>query len=183
MTKTATKPTPTTSTVKAIPDGWHTITAGISVENAGAAIELYKKALGATEQLRMADDESGKIMHAELKVGDSLFCVADANPAMGCMPTKSNFWLYVNDCDKALERATSNGMTLQMPAMDMFWGDRMGQAVDVYGNRWSFATHKLDLTPAQIAEGQKKFAAEMKAKMAAPGSCTSGSSCGSSKKA
>ena len=188
-TNTAIKPT-TTSTVKAIPEGYHTITAGISLNDAKGAIEFYKKTLGATELFSMACEESGKIMHAELKVGDSIFAVSDANPAMGCTATSSSFWLYVNDCDGAYNRALAGGMTVKSPVQDMFWGDRVGSLTDPYGNRWSFATHKLDLTPAQISDGQKKFVTEMKAKMAAQGStCTSTDSksstgsCSSSKKA
>jgi PhnB protein len=175
MTKTATKPTPITN-VKAIPDGYHTITPVLICRDAAKAIEFYKKALGATETMRMACQESGKIMHAELKIGDSFYFISDENPQMGCMSSPTSLWLYVNDCDAAYNKAINAGATSKMPLMDMFWGDRMGQVTDAYGHQWTFATHKQDLTQDQIMAGQKAFAEQMKAKM--QGGCSANKSCG-----
>src|SRR4051794_27620367 len=126
MTTTKTAPIANT-TVKPIPDGYHTITATLICREAAKAVEFYKKALGATETMKMACQETGKIMHAELKVGDSLFFISDEMPQMGCMSHPTALWLYVNDCDAAYNRAISAGMTVKSPLMDMFWGDRMGQ--------------------------------------------------------
>jgi uncharacterized glyoxalase superfamily protein PhnB len=170
--KTATKPTTNTTPVKAIPEGYHTITSTLICKDAVKAIDFYKKALGATEVMNMACAETGKIMHAELKVGDSLFFVSDENPQMGCMSSPAALWLYVQDCDAAYNRAIAAGATVKMPLMDMFWGDRMGQVTDAYGHSWTFATHKQDLTQEQMMAGQKAFMAEMKAKMGS-GACSS----------
>jgi len=117
-----TKTAPTTNTtVKPIPDGYHTITATLICRDAANAIEFYKKALGATETMKMACQDSGKIMHAELKIGDSLFFISDEMPQMGCMSHPTSLWLYVNDCDAAFNRAVSAGATVKSPLMDMFW--------------------------------------------------------------
>ncbi|MEZ0228693.1 MAG: VOC family protein [Planctomycetota bacterium] len=155
----------TKTTVKPIPEGYHTITATLICRDAAKAIEFYKKALGATETMKMCCSESGKVMHAELKVGDSVFFVSDEMPQMGCMSHPTSLWLYVNDCDAAYNRAIAAGATVKAPLMDMFWGDRMGQVTDAYGHIWTFATHKLDLTQEQMMAGQKAWAAEMKTKM------------------
>lgn len=169
-TKTQTTSAPA---VKAIPEGYHTITPSLTVKDAAKAIEFYKKALGATEIMAMPCSESGKIMHAELKVGDSIFFIGDENPAMGCMATTTSFYLYVNDCDASYKRAIDAGATAKYPLNDMFWGDRTGAVADPYGNIWTFATHKIDYTPEQMEIGKKAFAEQMKAKMS--GSCSSSS--------
>lgn len=169
--QTATKTTPTTP-VKAIPEGYHTITAGIICRDAAKAIDFYKKALGATEIMNMSCSDSGKIMHAELKVGDSVFFVSDEAPQLGCTSSPAALWLYVQDCDVAFKRAVDAGATVKAPLADMFWGDRLGKVSDPYGHTWAFATHKQDLTPDQIAAGQKTFMEQMKAK-AQGGSCSS----------
>jgi PhnB protein len=174
MTKTATR---ATMTVKTIPEGFHTITPSMICKDAARALEFYKKALGATEIMKMACQDSGKIMHAELKIGDSIFFISDEMPQMGCLSTPTSLWLYVNDCDAAYNKAIAAGATAKSPLMDMFWGDRMGQVTDPYGHIWTFATHKQDLTNEQIMAGQKAWAEQMKAKM--QGGCSSSSkSCG-----
>jgi PhnB protein len=168
---TSTKTAPKTN-VKSIPTGFHTITTTLVVKDAAKVIELYKKALGATETMKMCCSESGKIMHAELKIGDSILFISDEAPQMGCMATTSNLWLYVNDCDASYNQAIAGGFTAKMPIADMFWGDRLGSAVDTVGNTWTFATHKLDLTQEQMMAGQKAFMEQMKAKMSS-GACSS----------
>ena len=174
--KTATKPTSTTN-VKAIPDGFHTITSCLTCKDAAKALDFYKKAFGATEIMKMPCQETGKIMHAEMKIGDSIFFISDEMPQMGCMSHPTSLWLYVNDCDAAYNKAIAAGATMKSPLMDMFWGDRMGQVTDPYGHIWTFATHKQDLTNEQIMAGQKAWAEQMKAKM--QGGCSSSSkSCG-----
>jgi uncharacterized glyoxalase superfamily protein PhnB len=177
MSMSAATPTIKPAAVKPIPDGYHTITPGLIVKDAGKAIDYYKKALGATEVMKMACHESGKIMHAELKVGDSVFSLCEEMPGM-CGATSSSFYLYVNDCDAAFKRAIDGGMTVKMPVTEMFWGDRVGKATDSYGNTWGFATHVKNLSESEILAGQKVFAEQMKAKMASggcssskPGSC------------
>jgi uncharacterized glyoxalase superfamily protein PhnB len=131
--------------VKAIPDGYRTVTPFLNVDGANEAIAFYKKAFGAEEKFRMPTPD-GKIMHAELKIGDSMLMVSDAmmNPA-----TSSSIHLFVADADAAWARATEAGAKVVMPIADMFWGDRYGVLSDKWGNRWAIATHKEDLSDAE----------------------------------
>jgi uncharacterized glyoxalase superfamily protein PhnB len=143
--------------IKPIPDGMHTVTPHLIVKGAGEALEFYKKALGAEEVLRMPGPD-GRVMHAEFKIGDSLVFLCEEYPEMGCKSPVSlggspvSLNLYVEDCDGAFNRAVGAGATVRMPPADMFWGDRYAQVADPFGHVWCFATHKEDLTPAQIAE-------------------------------
>src|ERR1051325_313546 len=155
--------------VNPIPPGVHTITPQLAVDNAAKAIEFYKKAFGA-EELARAMGPGNKVMHAELKIVDSMLYLADEFPEMGDCGTRSPkslggvpclLHLYVNDVDAAFAKAVAAGATVKMPVMHMFWGDRYGQLQDPFGHRWSMATHKEDLTPAQIGERQKEFMAKM----------------------
>jgi uncharacterized glyoxalase superfamily protein PhnB len=152
-----------------VPEGFHTVTPQLTLDNAAPAIDWYKKALGAEEVAR-ADGPDGKVMHAELRIGDSLIMVNDAmgggkGPrAMGGSPM--SLWVYVNDCDALFQRAVAAGAKVDpgpMGAMqDQFWGDRAGTFTDPHGYRWSIATRKEDLSPAELeqrqAEWMKSFA-------------------------
>jgi uncharacterized glyoxalase superfamily protein PhnB len=160
-----------TASVKPVPAGFHTITATLVCKDAAKAMAFYKKALGATEVMKMTCPETGLVMHGEMKIGDSIFFLANEMPAMGCMSSPTSLWLYVDDCDAAYKKAVKAGATAKSPLMDMFWGDRMGQVTDPYGHVWTFATHTQNLTDAQIAAGQKAFYEQMKAKMQG-GSCS-----------
>jgi PhnB protein len=143
--------------VKAIPDGYRTVTPFLNVEGASDFIAFLRQAFGAEERVRMPTPD-GKIMHAEIKVGDSMVMVSDAmmNPA-----TKSSVHLYVQDADAAWARATAAGAAVVMPIADMFWGDRYGVVSDKWGNRWGIATHKEDVSPAdmrtRMAEAMKNL--------------------------
>jgi len=134
--------------VKAIPDGYRTVTPFLNVEGANDYIAFLKRAFGAEEKVRMPTPD-GKIMHAELKVGDSMVMVSDAmmNPA-----TNSSIHLYVQDADAAWTRATAAGAKVEMPIADMFWGDRYGVVSDTWGNRWGIATHKEDVPPEEMGK-------------------------------
>jgi PhnB protein len=149
-----------------VPSGYHTVTASLIVRNAAAAIEFYKKALGAEERMRMATPD-GRIGHAELKIGDSFIFVADEMPGMSCKSpqslggTANNLFLYVEDVDKSFQRATDAGVQVVMPVSDMFWGDRFGSFMDPFGHSWSMATHVEDLSPQEIEERAKAFHAQM----------------------
>ncbi|MBZ5571591.1 MAG: VOC family protein [Acidobacteriia bacterium] len=151
-----------------VPTGFHTITPSLTVRNAAAAIDFYKKALGAEERMRMAGPD-GKITHAELKIGDSIIFLNDELPAMGCKSpqtlggTSSGFYLYVADVDTAFQRAVDAGGTSTMPVMDMFWGDRMGNFADPYGYTWTLSTHIQDMTQEEMEQGAKQFYADMAA--------------------
>jgi PhnB protein len=130
---------------KAIPDGYHTVTAALTVKDGAAAIEFYQEAFGARELMRV-NGPDGKIMHAEIQVGDSRVMLADENPGMGCVApvsagwTTSSLYLYVPDVDAAFKRAVAAGAKVAMPVTDMFWGDRYGQFRDPFGVRWSVGT-------------------------------------------
>jgi len=142
--------------VKPIPDGWHTVTPSLTVRGAARAIEFYKQAFGAKETMRMPGPE-GKIMHAELKIGDSVVMLNDEFPDMGTRSPESlggspaSLFLYVEDVDAAFDRAVKAGAQVAMPVQDMFWGDRFGRVIDPFGHGWAMATHKEDLTPEEIA--------------------------------
>jgi uncharacterized glyoxalase superfamily protein PhnB len=149
--------------VKPIPDGFHTITPHITVKGAAQAIDFYKAAFGA-EELGRHGMPDGTIMHALLRIGTSMLMLNDEFPAMGSKGPTSiggspvTLNLYVQDVDKAFERAVKAGATVKMPVADMFWGDRYGMLADPFGHLWSIATHKQDLTPEQImAASQKAF--------------------------
>ncbi len=155
-----------TASLKPIPQDFHTVTPSLIVRNGARAIEFYKKALGAEELMRMPGPD-GKIMHAELKIGDSIIFLTDENPDMGCKSPQTlggsagTLYLYVEDVDKAFQRAIDAGGKTTMPVADMFWGDRFGQFVDPYGHTWGLSTHKEDLTEQEIEERAKDFYAQM----------------------
>ena len=143
------------SAKKAVPEGYHTITPQLTVDDASRAIDWYKKALGA-EELGRSNGPDGKVMHAELTIGNSRFMVNDAmmggkGPGvLGGSP--ASLWLYVDDCDALFNRAVRAGAPVQMPLADQFWGDRGGAVADPEGYTWWIATHKEDLTPAEIQQ-------------------------------
>jgi uncharacterized glyoxalase superfamily protein PhnB len=145
-----------------IPKGYHIVTPSIVVRGASEAIEFYKKAFGAVEMGRMPGP-GGKIMHAELRIGDSRIMLADAFPEYGSNSplalkgTPVFIHLYVNDADAVFQQAVAAGAKPIMPPADMFWGDRYGQVEDPSGHRWSIATHKRDLTMEQMQEGMQQM--------------------------
>ncbi|MCH7721645.1 MAG: VOC family protein [Planctomycetes bacterium] len=142
-----------------IPEGFHSVNSHIVVQNAAEAIEFYKKAFGAEEIMRMPGPDGKSVMHAELKIGDSIVMICDEFPDMGAHSPKKiggtpvTLHMYVNDADAVYDRAVKAGATATMPPQDMFWGDRYGKLTDPYGHNWSIATHMKDLTPEQIQEG------------------------------
>jgi PhnB protein len=126
--------------VKAIPDGYHTITPNITVRDAANALAFYQKAFGAEEINRMPGP-GGKIMHAEVRIGESRVMIADEMPEMG-----------------------NKGPKELMPLENMFWGDRTGRLEDPYGHIWVLAQHVTDLSPAEMKAGQEAFTAKMREK-------------------
>jgi PhnB protein len=132
--------------VKAIPDGYRTVTPFLSVDGASEAIDFYKKAFGAEEKSRLPGPD-GRVLHAELKIGDSIVMLSDA---MIGQPLTAGIHLYVTDADALWARATGAGAKVLMPIADMFWGDRYGVLADKWGNKWSLATHQEDLTPEEV---------------------------------
>lgn len=152
--------------VSAIPKGYHGITPYLIVTHAVKAIDFYKKVFSAKEVMRM-ERPNGKIMHAELKIGDAKFMLGDECPEMkqemqskgplgyGCSPVSIH--LYVKKVDEVIDAAVKAGAKLLKSPEDMFYGDRFGAIEDPYGHRWAIATHIKDVTPAQM----KKRAAEL----------------------
>jgi len=148
----------------AVPQGFHTVTPQLTLDNAAQAIEWYKKALGAEETSRAVGPD-GKIMHAELRIGDSKIMLNDAMmggkgpKAMGGSP--ASLWIYVQDCDGMFNRAVAAGAQVAPGPMgavtDQFWGDRSGTFTDPHGYRWTIATRKEDLTPQEIQVRQEAF--------------------------
>jgi PhnB protein len=147
-----------------IPQGLHTVTPQLTLDNAAQAIDWYKKALGA-EEVSRAVGPDGKIMHADLRIGDSRIFVNDAMmggkgpKAIGGSP--ASLWIYVADCDALFNRAVAAGAQVYGGAMgqmqDQFWGDRSGTIIDPHGYQWSIATHKEDLTPEEMKQRQDEF--------------------------
>ena len=144
-----------TAAVKAIPEGYHTVTPYLILSGAGDAIAFYKKALGAEEVMRM-EDPGGKVHHAEIKIGDSRIMLADEHPEIQALSPKTvggspvTIHLYVEDVDAAVERAVAAGAKLIRPVADQFYGDRVGGIEDPFGYRWFIATHNEDLTMDEI---------------------------------
>ena len=134
--------------VKPVPDGYHTITPYLTLKGAAQAIEFYKKAFGAEEIMRMAGP-GGAVMHAELRIGDSRLMLSEA---IQDPPSTASLFLYVTDVDAAFQRAVAAGCTVSMPVADQFWGDRFGKLVDPFGIRWSMATHREDVPPAEMKQ-------------------------------
>ena len=149
-----------TKAKKAIPDGYHTITAHLTLDSAAQAIDWYKKALGA-EELSRAVGPDGMIIHADLRIGDSHIMMNDS--MMGSKGPKevggspASLWLYVEDCDELFSKAVSAGAQVKMPMGDQFWGDRCGTLLDPYGYGWTIATHKEEVTGEEMQQRQVEF--------------------------
>jgi uncharacterized glyoxalase superfamily protein PhnB len=148
----------------AVPAGFHTLIPQLSVDNAAEAIEWYRRAFGAEERNRGLGPD-GKIMHAEVTIGDSRFFVNDVMPgqkgpkALGGSP--ASFWLYVNDADATYNRAIEAGATVQVPLDNQFWGDRGGAVADPAGYTWWIASRVEDLTHDEIMVRAAEFFRQM----------------------
>ena len=140
--------------VKAIPEGFHNATPWLVVKGAAKLIDFLKQAFDAKERSRMPGP-GGDIMHAEVQIGDSIIMMNDAMQQDGPMPAA--IYLYVNDVDATHKRAVGAGATSRLEPADMFWGDRMSQVKDPFGNIWSIATHKEDLTPQEQEKRAQAF--------------------------
>ena len=155
------------SKVKAGPDGFHTRTPHLTVRNADQTIEFYKKPFCAELQGGIARTPDAKVMHAQLRIGDSNLMLNDEMPEFGALSPASGgspsvtIHIYTDDVDEAFERATSAGAKVAMPVMDQFWGDRYGQVTDPSGHKWSLASHIADLSPEEIDRGMQEAFAKM----------------------
>ena len=155
----------TTSKVKPIPDGMHSVTPHLVCAGAAAAIEFYKKAFNATEQMRLPGPQ-GKLMHASIRIGDSTIMLVDEFPDWGSLGPKARggssvtIHLQVEDVDALVKQAAAAGAKITMPVDDMFWGDRYGQIEDPFGHRWSVATHTRDVTPEEMQQAMQKMSSK-----------------------
>lgn len=155
--------------VKPVPEGYHTVTPYLVVKDAKRALEYYRKAFGAETKMSMPSPD-GRVMHAEMRIGDSMVFVSDEFPDMapqirapestGGMVTGSIF-LYVPDVDAVVKRAVGAGARVTMPVADMFWGDRFGKVADPFGHHWGIATHKEDVTPQEMEKRSAEYSRKM----------------------
>lgn len=152
--------------VKPIPEGYHTLTPHFTVRDAVRAIEFYKQAFGAQERGVMKGPD-GKVMHAELKIGDSIVMLADEFPEFGAVAPESGgntsmgLHIYVDNVDQAFDRAVKAGAKVEMPVSDQFWGDRYGKLRDPFGHKWSIATHVKDMSADEMKRSMDEAMASM----------------------
>ena len=152
---------------KTIPEGYHSINPYLVVRNAARAIEFYKKAFGAEERVRMHGPDGKTIMHADLKIGDSIFMLTEESTEMKALSPESiggspvSLYVYVKDVDAIFDQAVSEGATVLHPVKDQFYGDRSGYLRDPFGHLWSVATHKKDLSPDELRRAGQAFCEEM----------------------
>jgi PhnB protein len=151
--------------VKPIPESYHSITPNLVSTNASGAIDFYKKVFGATERGGRAVSPDGKIIHAELDIGDSVIFVNDATGASGSLGSEPKLHplqlhLYVQDADAVFNRALAAGARVDMPLQNMFWGDRYGKIIDPFGHVWAIATHVEDVAPQEMERRMREFFAK-----------------------
>lgn len=145
-----------TGSVESIPEGYSTVTPHLVIRGAVEAIDFYKKAFGAEEIYRQMTPEGQAVLHAALKFGNSVLMLCDEFPKGDCNAPKSlngttvAMHLYVEDADRAFQRAIEAGCTASMPIMDAFWGDRYGKVKDPFGHVWSIATRIAEVSPEEI---------------------------------
>jgi len=153
------------NSVRAIPEGYHSISPSLTCKDAARAIEFYKSVFGATEIMRMPGPQ-GLIMHAEIRIGDSILFLNDEIPGMAAAPNGASInpvylFLYTEDVDQVFNRAVAAGCKVTMPVADQFWGDRYGKFNDPFGHTWGVATHVEDVAPADMERRQAEWAASM----------------------
>jgi uncharacterized glyoxalase superfamily protein PhnB len=141
--------------VKPIPEGYHTVTPGMTVPNVKGVIEFVKQAFGAEvlEEPMMRPD--GGVMHAEVKIGDSIVMMGEPMGGFDAMP--GSFYLYVEDADSTYQRALQAGAEPIMEMTDQFWGDRAGGLKDKAGNFWWVATRMEEVAPDELMKRAEAF--------------------------
>ena len=151
---------------QAIPQGYHTVTPSLVVAGAAKALDFYKKALGAEERSRFPAPD-GSIMHAEIKIGDSIIMLGDEMPEHGARGPKAiggtpvSFFIYKDNVDAAWKQALNAGGKEVMPLVDQFWGDRAGCFEDPFGHHWWLAQHVKDMTPEELRQAGEQFFSQM----------------------
>ena len=150
---------------RGIPEGLHSVTPALTVEGCAEAIETWKKAFGAEEQMRAPDPSGKRIWHAAVRIGDSMIFCNDYFPEMMAgAPRQARLWIYLGDVDQAFQRAKNAGLKVVMEPGDMFWGDRICELHDRWGTQWVIAQHVKDLSPAEMKKAQDEFVAKMQKK-------------------
>jgi len=143
--------------VAPIPAGYYSVTPYLVVRGAAKAIDFYKRAFGAKENLRM-NGPDGRVAHAEITIGNSIVMMGDEMPQIGATApqtiggTASSLFIYTKDVDQLYAKAVSAGCSSEQAPTDMFWGDRYAKLVDPFGHKWSMATHIEDLSPKEMAK-------------------------------
>ena len=151
------------SSVKRVPEGYNTITPGLIVKDAQKAIEFYKQAFSAEVVDIHTSPDGSKVVHSDIKIGNSHVFVNDEFPEMGArapepgVPTPVSLNLYVEDADALFNQAVAAGATVVMPLADQFWGDRWGMVTDPFGHVWSVASHVADLTPEEVNKAASEY--------------------------
>jgi len=151
------------SNVRPTPEGYHSVTPYLFIKGAASAIEFYKNVFGATELMRMPGP-NGQIMHAELRIGDSIVMLSDENPQMGALSpqsiggTASGLNVYIANVDGVTQKAIDAGAKLVRPVKDQFYGDRSGTIIDPFGHMWSVATHVEDVPPEEMRKRMSQAA-------------------------
>ena len=151
---------------KPIPEGYQSVVPYLAVDDAKNAIEFYKRAFGAKENVLMHGPD-GMVSHCELKIGDSVVMLSDPFPQARTRPPKEiggtsiSLFIYSEDVDEAIQTAADAGAEITMPAEDQFWGDRMGQVQDPFGHVWQISMHVEDLSPEEIERRGREFMASM----------------------
>jgi uncharacterized glyoxalase superfamily protein PhnB len=149
--------------VKPIPEGMHTVTPNLTCAGAAEAIDFYRRAFGAVE-LSRTTAKDGQLIHARIRIGDSVIMLNDEMPEWGALGPKSlkgspvKIHLYVEDADAAFDRAVKAGAKVTMPLDDMFWGDRYGKLEDPFGHQWSIGTHVRDVSPEDMQKAMEQEA-------------------------
>jgi PhnB protein len=147
--------------VKPVPDGYHTAAPYLTVADANAALDFYKRAFGAKELFRLPGP-GGKLVHSEMMIGDSHVMVADESGlALTRSPqslngTTASVFLYIEDVDSVFQQAVRAGAKEDMAPQDMFWGDRFARLTDPFGHHWMLASHIEDVSPEEMARRAAK---------------------------
>ena len=151
--------------VRAIPEGYHSISPALTCKNAANAIEFYKSVFGATEIMRMPGP-GGMIMHAEIRIGDSVVFINDEIPGLAVAPSGATLnpvylFLYTEDVDAVFNRAVAANCKVTMPVTNQFWGDRYGKIRDPFGHRWGLAQHIEDVAPEEMKKRSEAFTTKL----------------------
>ena len=142
-------------TVKPVPEGHHSVTPYLTVRGAGKVIDFLEQAFGAKPMAEPFKGPDGKIVHAEVRIGDSPVMIAEESEMMKAMP--SALYVYVPDVDGVYRQAIKAGGKSVMEPADMFYGDRSGSVKDPAGNSWTIATHKEDVPAPEMKKRAEAF--------------------------